>query len=367
MIVSMRRSGGRKSGSLHHGEAGDGVDLDLNGGSFANDLKALHEISMELSLTEDVDSLCRRAVELGRERLGFDRIGIWFVDPEDPEWNVGSWRIDDGGTLLDERRRRVRRHPATASTEFHEGALSFLSFENEIAGDGKGRGLTALAPLWDGRRMIGELTVDGTLGMQRSAEQKREILILFARIVAHLTSLKRAEAELRLLASTDSLTGLVNRRTALIILEKQLGLCLRGGSDLTVCLADLDSLKRVNDGYGHAAGDSYLKAVCASFVDQLRASDTVGRLGGDEFIVIFPDCQREEAAAIMRRVEAALVEAGRGLPYRPSLSWGLASLDELAPGTSPESSALQGSMAELLELADRRMYEIKRGRESSRP
>ena len=66
------------------------------------DLKSLHEISFELSLCQSVDDLCRDAVRLGRETLGFDRLSIWFVDRKDPRMKVGTWGIDEKGNLRDE-------------------------------------------------------------------------------------------------------------------------------------------------------------------------------------------------------------------------------------------------------------------------
>ncbi len=331
---------------------------------FAADLKALHEVSLELARSADEFELCRSAVELGRKRFGFDRIELKTVDPKDSQWYVGRWSTDDKGRIRDERGLRTARGIGRRPPGFYDGSMALIC-EDEESGLPRPGPCTALAPLWDGRRFLGELEVAGSLG-QELGEAKREVLVLFARVVAQLTSLKRAEAELRILASTDSLTGAVNRRVALIILEKQLGLALRNKTPLTVCVADLDHLKRVNDGFGHAAGDSYITSVCQALVKNSRSSDTVGRLGGDEFLVLLPDCDREEAAALMGRVELDIAAAASGLPYSPSLSWGLASIEELGPGSCADPPVVRRCMDDIIALADRRMYDVKRKRQARR-
>ena len=181
-----------------------------------------------------------------------------------------------------------------------------------------------------------------------------------------MISLKRAEAELKLLASTDSLTGTVNRRTALIILEKHLGQCRRSGAPLTLCLADLDGLKIVNDAFGHAAGDEYICKASAALVGAVRGSDTVGRIGGDEFLIVFPDCRGEVVEGIMERVNADMAAGARGRGYVPRLSRGMASPAELVQGCWSDSADLQRCIDMLLELADQRMYDNKRAKGAPR-
>jgi diguanylate cyclase (GGDEF)-like protein len=340
-----------------------------------SDLKSLHEISFELSLCQDANEVCREAVRFGRERLGFDRLAIWLVDQEDPRWKLGTWGIDGEGALCDERGLRQRRTMKDLPSAFYEGGAP-LSFEEMAAlcdfpGRGSGRANKLLAPLWDGRALIGEICADDLLRHEGFRPEKREAFVIFARIIAHLVSLKRAEAELKCLASTDSLTGAVNRRTALIILEKHIAQSRRSGAPLALCLADLDGLKLVNDAYGHAAGDDYIRSACSRLVGAVRESDTVGRIGGDEFLVIFPDCRGDVVASIMERVNEDLAAgaragAARDEGFLPRLSWGIAFLHEVANGSGVDGLGLQACIDLLLELADQRMYDDKRNKGSSR-
>ena len=338
--------------------------------SFTRDLRALHDISMELSVAEDVQDLCRRAVILGRETLGFDRLGIWFIDPENPAWNVGTWGTDEQGNVRDERESRVRRNPDITPEEFYTGKVPMLLFENAVCYNDKrepvGRSDKVLAPLWDGNHIIGELSADNLLTGRAFDAERQEVLIVFARIIAHLSSLKRVESELRRLASTDSLTGAINRRTALIILEKQIAACLRKKSPLTVAAVDLDTLKLANDRFGHAEGDSYIRDVFRAMIDRVRVSDTVGRIGGDEFLVIFPDCEAEEAKGIMQEISASIEEAPKEFQYSRAISCGIASLTELPEDECNFAQEIRRCTTSLLSLADDRMYTEKRQKPHAR-
>jgi len=339
--------------------------------SYEYDLKSLHEISFELSLCQSVDDLCRESVRLGLDRLSFDRLGLWLVDRNDPRWKLGTWGTDESGRLRDERGARVPRTRTGIPQSFYEGRVPLLFGQDEPCMDDKGlvvgKGNKLVAPLWDGHTMIGELSVDDLLSHRGFSPEKRETFVIFSRVVANLISLKQAEAELKHLASTDSLTGTVNRRTALIILEKHIAQCLRSGSPLTICLADIDGLKIVNDAYGHSKGDEYICAVSSTLVGAVRGADTVGRIGGDEFLIIFPDCRGDVVEGILDRVNADLASSVEGRSYLPRLSWGIASLGELPDASGCDNPDLQRSIDILLELADQRMYDNKRTKGAARP
>ena len=122
----------------------------------------------------------------------------------------------------------------------------------------------------------------------------------------------------------------------------------------------------MNDAFGHAAGDEYICKASAALVGAVRASDTVGRIGGDEFLIVFPDCLGDVVAGIMERVNAELAAGKKEKGCTPRLSWGIASPSELAKGGWSEKIDLQRSIDMLLELADQRMYDNKRTKGASR-
>jgi diguanylate cyclase (GGDEF)-like protein len=367
----------RGPGSPQSGEAPKGPDrargdlsqrrFEAARNAFALKMAALHDLSLDLSLADDVDELCRRAVDLGQRVLGFDRIGIWFVDSADPALLYGSFGTDEEGRIRDERGVRYRRSAESLPEGFYEGKEPVyymgpgpcFNQRHEAVGIAE----KALALLWDGRKVIGEIWVDNLVTKRSIDGGSLELLVRYARIVGSLSSLKRVQAELMLLASTDALTGVVNRRTVLVVLEKQFSLAARKDDDIAVIFCDIDGLKAVNDNLGHAAGDEFIKLASSALLDSLRDCDTVGRLGGDEFLIVLPDCDAAGAALIDARIEAALAHANAGpKPVPIALSRGIATrrelvLDETGLGTGAVGATAQA----LVDLADRRMYETKRG------
>ncbi len=166
---------------------------------------------------------------------------------------------------------------------------------------------------------------------------------------AQLTSVN---SRLEKLSITDDLTGLFNRRHAMYKLEEQWGLSERYGRPLSVALLDIDHFKRVNDTHGHDAGDSILRQVAAILREHTRGTDSVCRVGGEEFLIVFPLQTMAEACICAARCRAA-VEAHtfttNNIRVKATISAGLA-----------ERAAGMTQFAELLRVADLALYEAKR-------
>jgi two-component sensor histidine kinase len=164
-------------------------------------LRALHEITLELSRAGDLSSLCKGAVEMGIARLGFDRLAIWFLDPADPTWLCGTWGTTEDGSLRDERDIRIPRDPSNPDEQLYGGVVHFLVMPNAKVFDNHrkvvGRSDRAAAPLWDGARISGMVVADSFLSGRRLTEEDGEILALLGRSVAHLGALKRSEGALQ--------------------------------------------------------------------------------------------------------------------------------------------------------------------------
>ncbi len=112
-------------------------------------------------------------------------------------------------------------------------------------------------------------------------------------------------ARLRTLTMTDELTGLANRRLLDLVLHDRLG-SDRSRPPVAVLGIDLDGFKKLNDSYGHAAGDELLKEVAARWVAALRRGDILARTGGDEFLVVLTDCDEERARRVAARIIAVI-------------------------------------------------------------
>jgi len=153
------------------------------------------------------------------------------------------------------------------------------------------------------------------------------------------------------LAITDDLTSLFNRRHAMTRLEEQWALADRYTRPLTVGLIDIDHFKRVNDAHGHAAGDLVLQEVSRIIRENVRTTDTVCRVGGEEFLVIFPGQTREETVMGAERARAAIeryVFYHNGRAIKITISVGIA-----------EKSVEMSEFSELLKEADQALYAAK--------
>ncbi|HEY7955979.1 MAG: diguanylate cyclase [Polyangia bacterium] len=170
--------------------------------------------------------------------------------------------------------------------------------------------------------------------------------------------LHAANRRLKLLARTDELTRIPNRRGLRATLEREFHRAERYGSQLSLLAFDIDRFKRVNDRHGHAVGDQVLKAVARALKDGLRQVDLVARSGGEEFVVVAPETPSREAVGVAERLRAEVAAARVTLPSGESiavtLSCGVATLGEV-----PASS-----VATLLAFADAALYRAKaRGRD----
>jgi diguanylate cyclase (GGDEF)-like protein len=159
------------------------------------------------------------------------------------------------------------------------------------------------------------------------------------------------EARILFLAHHDALTQLPNRSLLSDRLAQQLALAARSAGEFSVIAFDLDGFKGVNDALGHAAGDRLLEQVANRARHAMRASDTVGRLGGDEFLAILPDTGCEGAEALCSKLLAELAQ-----PYRLG-----GETVEVSASAGIACHPVHGREAEsLLRGADAALYEAKR-------
>lgn len=150
------------------------------------------------------------------------------------------------------------------------------------------------------------------------------------------------------LAVLDPLTGLHNRRSGEQRLSEEIARSTRHVRPLTVILLDVDELKQCNDKYGHAAGDAMLRGFAERLKRAIRGSDLAVRLGGDEFLVILPECRAEEVKHVLGRLSGLEIEASATDKIRVTFASGWA---DYRPGESAH---------ELLRRADEALYANKR-------
>lgn len=186
------------------------------------------------------------------------------------------------------------------------------------------------------------------------------VMRLAAEVDALTAQLERSRArilDLETRIDVDPLTEVLNRRGFERELRRSLAYVKRYGASAALLYLDLDGLKPVNDRHGHAAGDAVLKTVAAALFRQVRISDTIGRIGGDEFAVLLWNVSGPAAAAKAQALEAAV--------YRAPVRWGRSTLVVSASAGVALLGALD-SPAEVLARADAAMYARKHARKGAR-
>jgi diguanylate cyclase (GGDEF)-like protein/PAS domain S-box-containing protein len=264
------------------------------------------ELSQDMLCTMDEQGRCQEANSAWQRHLGYspeELRGVRLLDHTHPD---------------DHNRAR-----AEAAALFKSGATA--SLETRVrAKDGS----------WHWLRTSATLAEDECLVYARSTD---------------VTELKRVEGEredllgkVQEMATHDSLTGLSNRRVLEEQLPREMARARRTSSPLCVAIIDIDHFKAYNDAHGHLAGDEVLRECARAWDDALRGEDTIVRFGGEEFLVLLPDTEPEEAAEVVERLRERT-------PMEQTCSAGLASWDFVE------------SADDLLGRADAALYLAKAG------
>jgi len=194
-------------------------------------------------------------------------------------------------------------------------ALPLTQGDTDLLATVRVNGISAAA-IGLGMSLIVWQTASRSLAQKNMIEKQKEELLEINR------QLKEA-------ASTDMLTGLSNRMIFTEFTEKELAKISRTGNKSAMILLDLDGIKSINDHYGHPVGDLVLKTVSKTIKEELRASDTLARFGGDEFAVLLPETTADKAIMIAERVRMAiskLLYPSTGEKFTITASFGVAEL-----------------------------------------
>ena len=239
---------------------------------FSEQLTILATVTHELSTAQTLDALCRRAVEAGREQLGFDRLGLWFIS-EDRSNMIGTYGTDIHGETTDERQSHYSILPGSRLTPIIEGSQDLQNHSDApLYHDGElvGQGSHVIAGLWDGETVIGFLTVDNLILQQPITDDGCEIIRLYASALGHLCTLKRAQESLMRL--TGSLEQRVAERTKeLEIANKELeAFAYSVSHDLRAPLRAIDGFTRILAENYESVFDEDGRRICGVVRDETR-------------------------------------------------------------------------------------------------
>jgi diguanylate cyclase (GGDEF)-like protein len=256
---------------------------------------------------------------------------------------------------------------ALSGTLIGIAAIALLALLDYLAGAKISLALLYLAPIilaaWVANYRVGllfsllaalaQLAVEALLG-QISADPAASFWNGLVRGVSYLVAaylaakVHRLYQEMKLAARSDSLTGVANQGSFRESLRMEVGRMRRHIDPFTVVYMDLDNFKMANDQYGHQVGDEMLRSIAAEFKCQLRSTDIVARVGGDEFALILPSTATGQAQAVVTKLRDALIELMRRRRWPMTISMGVVTC--MAP---PESAE------QITSMADDLLYAVK--------
>jgi diguanylate cyclase (GGDEF)-like protein len=298
---------------------------------------------------ESVESVLASLLATLRELIRCEDVVVWeltadealqvaAVDGEDEE-AMRSLRIDLGEGLTG--KAALLRQPVVSNNAHIDPAAGYVPGTAQIPE------AVACTPLLARGRLLGVLTLYRQ-GEHREFDNDEVGLVAdFSAVAAIALDNAQTRSELERLATTDELTGLPNRRYFLQQLERELASTSRYGSPLSLLLLDLDNFKVINDTQGHSAGDRALKLVARSIESCLRAPDFAARLGGDEFAVLLRHTHQAAVGALADRLGEAISLLPLGIPLTVSIGF---------------STMSDGGKTDLLDDADRLLYDVKRSK-----
>lgn len=223
------------------------------------------------------------------------------------------------------------------------------------AGDAKS---IAMIPLSHRGKLLGSINLCSTDALRFTRDHASDFLAHLGIIASFCIENTINRARLLRSGFTDVLTGWNNRRYLAVRLVEELARARRDRTRLVCLMLDVDHFKRVNDTYGHAAGDAVLRELAQRIESQVRASDVAARYGGEEFVVLLPDTNVDAAQRLAERIRAAIagspVALPNGEPITITASIGIA---EVAPAQADRDLKTLGDS--LIARADVALYAAK--------
>ena len=291
-----------------------------------------------------VTDIVRHADELEVLRAALDNVedGIVLLDPQ-LNARFLNRRVREFWPISDEELRARPSFEALVAYYLRQRGLDIESTE------GKSIIASRVAALRDGREHTRDLRMpDGrTLRELCTALENGGRMLRYCDI----TDLVKTAQHLERLATTDSLTGLYNRRHFMTMAEAEWSRFMRYWRPISMLMLDIDHFKQINDRYGHAVGDEAIVAIAKACLNGKRKSDIVGRLGGEEFAILLPETDASQATIVAERLCRAISQQVLQLPdaqFSVTASIGVAC-----------ASVDMTHVEELMKIADQALYQAK--------
>jgi diguanylate cyclase (GGDEF)-like protein len=317
----------------------------------SRELRIIYRIAQETTAVLDLDTLLTHIVTIIREVMGYYMVSILLPANNAIELRVGA----HSGYAIDITGLTIPIAQGVTGWAFTHGIPRiipdvrreplYVGIDDEVQSE-------LAFPLVSRGRVVGVLNAES---QHADAFSEADVALMSAVGSQLASSLEVAQLHdtLKREASHDPLTRLNNRRHFLERIEQEITRATAAGESFAVVFLDVDELKRINDTYGHLAGDALLREVSNALMDAVRGEDVVARYGGDEFVVLLPATPPAAAASVAQRISDGIARhrfmAGRELLEIPGVSLGLA--------TFPQDGA---TAEDLLAAADATLYRQKR-------
>jgi diguanylate cyclase (GGDEF)-like protein len=317
----------------------------------SRELRIIYRIAQETTAVLDLDTLLTRIVTIIREVMGYYMVSILLPSSNATELRVGAhngYAIDITGVTI------PVGQGITGWTYTHglPQIIPDVHLESRYIGVDDEVQSELAFPLMSRGRVVGVLNAESQ-HLDAFSESDVALMSAVGSQLASCLEVAQLHDTLKREASHDPLTRLNNRRHFLERIQQEIVRATAAGENFAVVFLDVDELKRINDTYGHLAGDALLREVSNALMDAVRGEDVVARYGGDEFVVLLPATPAPAAASVAQRIAEGIARhrfmAGRELLQIPGVSLGLA--------TFPQDGA---TAEELLAFADATLYRQKR-------
>jgi diguanylate cyclase (GGDEF)-like protein len=307
-------------------------------------------LAIQLGATHDFNQACEDSVRLVAELLGLEKVILaWSAHHDAQLTTVATHGVPPEevplATPLPWCQQAVKQ-----AMEKRKAVVASASEGRAWLSSSDGRGRVVYVPLLSLDRFVGLLVL--VSGRKTSDLGDKRLLTTIGLAIGLTLDNLCHSTELHQVATHDELTQLFNRGYFFEQLERELKAARRSGRPLGLLILDVDSLKLINDTYGHNVGDAVLANFGKLLANRVRAHNISARIGGDEFAILMPDTDKRRSSAVAARLEKALqkkpIYQAKGLELWLSVSCGVAGY--------PWSGE---NVAEILQCADANMYRVK--------
>lgn len=329
-----------------------------------NDEKMRRTQQRELRLlqAEDLETLLRELLDGLRASYGLEQVSIVFCDPDHDVRHL----LRAAGTPAESFRGLLMVESLTGLAPQYVALRRpwlglFAACDHQlIFPQPSGLGSVAMIPLTHRKELIGSVNLGSADPERFTREHAADFLAHLGVIASYCVDNTVNRARLLRSGFTDVLTGWHNRRYLLVRLSEELARARRDGSHLVCLMLDVDHFKRVNDTWGHAAGDAVLQELANRIDTQVRASDVAARYGGEEFVVLLPDTDNASGVRLAERIRRAISATEYPLPNGDSVAI-TASIGIAGITPEPDTEDLKTAGDSLIARADVALYRAKSG------